>query len=448
MTTSDALARSALARPDQLPLYPAATVSFFGPTLVVAPHPDDETLGCGGAIALLQRLGIVVQVLVITDGTRSHPNSRRYPAAALRALREEETRTALAALGCSPEAVTFLRLKDQELPASGTDTFAQVVERCRSYLKDFGPSTILLPWRRDPHLDHRVCWQLVRSAIPSLNPRPRLLEYPIWVWEQADRTPVPTPDEVTAWRLDIGAVLDRKLEAIAAHRSQTTDLISDDPEGFRLTPQMLEHFTRPWEIYLESTTVASRQSLGPSYFEDLYRERDDPWGFETSVYEAHKYQATLEALPKPRYRAAFEIGCSVGVLTAHLAERCDSLLAIDVAHKALGCAQERCRSLAHVRFEQMQVPQEYPTGLFDLTLISEVGYYWSREDLHRSQQYIFEHLEPGGHLLLVHWTLFAADYPLTGDAVHEAFLDRVGIELEHLGGSREECYRLDLFERI
>ncbi len=189
------------------------------------------------------------------------------------------------------------------------------------------------------------------------------------------------------------------------------------------------------------------ESLPPSYFDNLYSTNPDPWGFETSEYEASKYSATVAALPK-RYRAAFEIGCSIGVLTAHLASRCDSLLSVDVSEKAMGRAIQRCQHLSQVRFQIMRVPEEYPTDLFDLTLLSEVGYYWSWEDLKKAQQLIIEHLEPGGHLLLVHWTLYAREYPLSGDEVHDSFLSRSGSDLRHLSGRREEQYRLDLFERI
>ena len=189
------------------------------------------------------------------------------------------------------------------------------------------------------------------------------------------------------------------------------------------------------------------ESLPPSYFDNLYHNNPDPWGFETSEYEASKYSATVAALPS-RYRAAFEIGCSIGVLTAHLAERCDSLLSVDVSEKAMGRAIQRCQHLPQVRFQLMRVPEEYPPNMFDLTLLSEVGYYWSWDDLKKAQQLIIEHLEPGGHLLLVHWTLYARDYPLSGDEVHDSFLLRSGSDLRHLSGRREEQYRLDLFQRI
>ena len=189
-----------------------------------------------------------------------------------------------------------------------------------------------------------------------------------------------------------------------------------------------------------------KSSLPPSYFEKMYRQDPDPWDFETSDYEASKYRTTINALPKARYNNAFEIGGSIGVLTALLAPQCDSLLSIDVSQTAQAQAIARCQDLPQVRFRIAQVPQDYPDEMFDLTLVSEVGYYLSWDDLKQTQQLIIKHLEVGGHLLLVHWTLFAKDYPLTGDEVHDSFmkLDR----LKHLKGLRKERYRLDLFERI
>ncbi len=192
---------------------------------------------------------------------------------------------------------------------------------------------------------------------------------------------------------------------------------------------------------------SQQQSLPPSYFDALYSADPDPWKFETSEYEANKYAATIAALPKARYRSAFEIGCSIGVLTEKLASRCDSLLSVDVSKAALERAIGRTQALPHVRLQLMPVPEHYPDQMFDLTLVSEVGYYWCWEDLKKAQQLILDHLEPGGHLLLVHWTLYARDYPLSGDEVHDSFLALPSSQLKHLQGYRAEQYRLDLFER-
>lgn len=253
MTELDPIAGSALARVEDAPLRPETSVASFGTTLVVAPHPDDETLGCGGAIALLRRAGCNVRVVVVSDGAASHPNSTRYPPSALRALREQETIRALGILGVAERDVTFLRLPDTAVPSASETGFDEVVGRCRRVLRQTGdgPGTVFLPWRRDPHRDHRAVWSIVRAAVGGDRPLPRLVEYPIWVWELSQHGDPPATGEMNIWRLDITSVLCQKQDAIAAYRSQTTPLIDDDPKGFFLTPEMLRHFSRPWELYLE-----------------------------------------------------------------------------------------------------------------------------------------------------------------------------------------------------
>jgi len=236
--------------PTALPLHTIDIIAA-APVLVVAPHPDDETLGCGGAIALLCSLGCQVNVLVISDGTMSHPRSRQYPAPSLRALREVETRIAIVTLGVGESAVTFLKLPDGDIPTLESPNFPAAMALCRDRIAALTPKTIFLPWRSDPHPDHRATWQLIHAALTDLPLSPRSIEYPIWDWDEAQRSEVPELNRVTAWRLDITQVVEKKKQAIAAYRSQTTNLIDDDPEGFRLTPEMLANFTRPWEVYLE-----------------------------------------------------------------------------------------------------------------------------------------------------------------------------------------------------
>lgn len=191
-------------------------------------------------------------------------------------------------------------------------------------------------------------------------------------------------------------------------------------------------------------------SLGPGYFDDVYQANTDPWQFASSPYEREKYAATLAALPRPHYERAFEIGGSIGILTAQLATRCGYLLSVDVSQAALAQARQRCAALPQIEIKQMQVPDEFPAGQFDLILVSEVGYYWSPPDLARAADLMVAALPPGGQLLLVHWTPVVPDYPQTGDEVHEFFLQKAqsGGPLRHLSGTRHNKYRLDLFEKI
>jgi protein-L-isoaspartate O-methyltransferase len=189
-------------------------------------------------------------------------------------------------------------------------------------------------------------------------------------------------------------------------------------------------------------------SIPSAYFEQLYQQDRDPWKFETSDYEASKYAATIAALGPNHYRSGFEIGGSIGVLTKMLAEHCDTLLSIDVVETAQQQAIQRCQQLPHVRFQMMSVPAEYPTETFDLIVLSEVGYYWCWDDLKQAQSQILNSLEIGGQLLLVHWLLTAPTNPITGDDVHNSFLEYVPTQLKHLLWQRTDQYRLDLLERV
>jgi SAM-dependent methyltransferase len=187
------------------------------------------------------------------------------------------------------------------------------------------------------------------------------------------------------------------------------------------------------------------ESLSARYFDDMYDVHRDPWNFETSPYEAGKYERTLAALPRDRYTSALEVGCSIGVLTARLAPRCERLLSLDLSERALERARARCADLPQVQFERRQLPGEFPPGRFDLMVLSEMLYYLSPADLQLMLIWCVEALLPGGQLIAVHWTPAVHDYPQTGDQVHAALLDVPG--LKHVHGERHEQYRLDLFER-
>ncbi len=186
-------------------------------------------------------------------------------------------------------------------------------------------------------------------------------------------------------------------------------------------------------------------SLQPDYFDGVYAANGDPWDFQTSEYERAKYADTLAHLPRTRYSRGFEIGCSIGVLTAQLALHCDDLLSVDVSEAALRQARARCASLPQVRLERMQVPEEEPTETFDLIVVSEVGYYWDRGDLERAMLMIAAHHAPGGNLILVHWTPPVHDYPQTGDRVHETWL--ASPEWRVVSDERRERYRISVLER-
>jgi LmbE family N-acetylglucosaminyl deacetylase/SAM-dependent methyltransferase len=409
--------------------------------IVVGAHPDDETLGAGGLMAEATRRGIPVRVFVVTDGAASHPQSPSTSPARLAGLRRREVAAAVGLL--APGAtVTFLDFADGAIAESREPVFAAVraiVEGTRS------SALMAAPWRGDGHRDHRVLGEICAEATTGSGLR--LLEYPIWMWHWATPDAAQTPwDRLAALPLSDRTVVSKR-RAIALHASQVAPLSPEPGDESVLHPLFLSNFDLDGEIFVTEPTSdeALQVTLGESYFDSVYARRLDPWGFETRWYEQRKRAVTLASLPRKRYRTALEIGCSIGVLTESLAERCDRLLSVDVSSAAVERTRERLTASPHVTVERIDVGTAYPDGPFDLVLLSEVGYYFSREDLGALFRRIDASLTPDGTLLLCHWRHPVGDYPLSGDEVHAATatLDRLHRIVEH----REDDFVLEVFSR-
>ena len=171
--------------------------------LVIAPHPDDESIGCGGAICLHHRRGDTVGVVFLTSGERGIDGIA--PAEA-RAVREAEATEALEVLGVGRR--DFLRLPDLGVG----DKLALAVERLRPVLEAHAPSVIYLPHPEDAHVDHQAALPLIRSAMADHSreaARPELRLYEVW-----------SPMAAYDWPEDISPVFRQKLHAIRRYRSQ------------------------------------------------------------------------------------------------------------------------------------------------------------------------------------------------------------------------------------
>jgi LmbE family N-acetylglucosaminyl deacetylase len=240
---------------ENYPLRPGSFAASLGATVVVVPHPDDEALGCGGLLALLRRAGLPVAAVLVSDGSMSHPNSQLFSAEARRAVREAEFRHALTLLGFDDTEPLLLGLPDGRVPYSAADIgFVTALAQLQEFLQQHAAATVLVPWRRDPHPDHRATSQLVAAALAGMPQPPHRLEYVVWAWERAAPDDLPTAaDGVQGFRLDIAAGLTQKRRAIAAHRSQVAPgVFTDDAEGFLLSVDMLAHFAVPYEVFFEA----------------------------------------------------------------------------------------------------------------------------------------------------------------------------------------------------
>ena len=230
----------------RLPVGELTDIIGTGCCIVLAPHPDDESSGCGGLIAACVAAGRPPTVLILTDGTGSHPRSAAYPPNRLRTLRQQEAIVAVAALGLAADHIHFLDQKDAAAPTEGP-AFDAVVAMILRVAPPALTTAILAPWRHDPHCDHEAA-ALVAEHVAALR-NLRLVSYPVWGWTLPPATEI---DELprAGWRLDIARHLPTKRRAIGAHRSQDGGLITDDPTGFQLPPNLLSVFDRPFETFL------------------------------------------------------------------------------------------------------------------------------------------------------------------------------------------------------
>ena len=182
-----------------------------------------------------------------------------------------------------------------------------------------------------------------------------------------------------------------------------------------------------------------------AHFDRIYAASADPWGYETSEYEAQKYAATLAALPPRRWRRVLEVGCSIGVLTRRLADICDGLTAVDGAATAVERCRARLAGQDHVDVRHGRVPDDWPLGEYDLVVLSELVYYLPDPDIDAVAALTREALPPNGHAILVNHT-GKTDTPLTGAEAEARFVAAAGLPV--VTRSEAPGYRLALLRRI
>ncbi len=179
----------------------------------------------------------------------------------------------------------------------------------------------------------------------------------------------------------------------------------------------------------------------------MYAEADDPWQLGTRWYERRKYAITMALLPYQRYRHAFEPGCSVGVLTEALAQRCDHITSTDVSVAALDATHRRLTAAGaadRVRLMRGSLDQPWPAGSFDLVLLSELCYYLQPEVLRQTLEREVPRLAPTATVLAAHWRHAVDDYPMTGDQANDLIAATPG--LHHLGRYLDPDVVIDVFD--
>jgi LmbE family N-acetylglucosaminyl deacetylase len=238
------------------------------PAVIVAPHQDDEVLGCGGLILLKRRVGATVDIVFVSDGRNSH--SHLMPAEELAGIRRQEALEAARILGVPQDRVHFLGLPDGSL----TKHSATGISMLTALLQRLCPRQLFVPCRWDFPPDHLATRAIGLASLPALEST-AVFEYPVWFWHHWPVTTLPMdPHEARKFVkhtvsvraglrlaefgrvLDISDVLPQKWAALEAHATQMRHYLPGNPHWRSLSyianGRFLLAFRQPFECFIET----------------------------------------------------------------------------------------------------------------------------------------------------------------------------------------------------
>lgn len=175
----------------------------------------------------------------------------------------------------------------------------------------------------------------------------------------------------------------------------------------------------------------------------MYDSGPDPWRIGEGFYEQRKRQILLDCLPEQRYASCFEPACGNGELSVLLAERCDRLLACDIASPAVDRAAARLARHSGVQVRRLTMPDDWPNERFDLIVLSEFGYYLPWRDWQAVASRTAGSLTGEWTVIACHWLPDFADRRIGTEALHLELGSR--LPGRHVLQLRDEDFWLDVF---
>lgn len=229
----------------RLAAVPAISLQTLAPpgqrVVIVAPHPDDEVIACGGLLAALADRPQDLVLISITDGEGSHPDSPEWPPERLRRVREDESAQALRALGLAPDSLTWHRLHAPDSRVGQDET--GLIARLRALFRP--GDRVFTTWRLDGHCDHEAVARACLGAAADAGAQ--VLEIPVWAWHWAAPEDDRLPWDRAHRLLLTPQWLERKRAALQAHQSQ---LHPDPTTGAApvLSEEALRRWLQPFEV--------------------------------------------------------------------------------------------------------------------------------------------------------------------------------------------------------
>lgn len=218
------------------------------PTIIFSPHQDDETLGCGGLIAMRQQQGIPVWVVFTTDGRACYPEGTSISPEECIETRKQEALKALKILGVDASRICFLKYPDSSLESLDSEPRQALVQELQEILLRVQPQEVYVPYSNDVHPDHIATCGLVKEALRSSDLKADLLEYMVWSLWQPDYLKGLTVDQLAhLYSLSIHSVRHQKRQALRVYRSQYLPISTQ----FKVLPRgFLDFFCAPYELFI------------------------------------------------------------------------------------------------------------------------------------------------------------------------------------------------------
>lgn len=381
----------------------AAITARYPRVVVVAPHPDDETLALGATLADLSAQDVDVTVVFVTDGG---DGARSTP-------RRIEGDRAISALGARISVFWW------DLPVGGLDSERGTLSGRLADLID-ERTVVFAPVEGDGHPDHDAVAHAADSAVRQRSAA--LINYPVWLWHWA------TPADMDWSRVRVLAPslagLDAKRAAVSccSGRLPSHDgLAMGGSSGPNRAHRVFETVLMPAAADLAVRIGAAvgngraREAIAEPFDAMMASGEDDPWHLDDFAYERRRLELVLACLGRERYQRILEVGCATGQLSEQLTGRADIVVAMDASERALKVARNKT---GVVRWMCGAAPADLPDETFDAIILSEVGYFLDGPELTATLRAVRKRLTARGEIVLAHWRGPIAGIPLDGTAVH------------------------------
>lgn len=217
--------------------------------MVIAPHPDDETFGCGGTMALMRAAGVPVSVIFLSRGEASHVDCCETPMAKVGAIRERSAERALSLLGLEVKDIYWLGLADRGFVRKGQEGFDRVVRSLRELIVGLAPGMVISPYYLDVLPDHEACAEMVREAMEGQESCEQMF-YPVWMWHRLRMKTLPIVLRDKVFKMDISEVIEKKIAAMDVYFNEVNPGCGY-PWCGRLPTEFHRYFSYPYEIFIK-----------------------------------------------------------------------------------------------------------------------------------------------------------------------------------------------------